>query len=281
MLSDNIWYFVSYKMFSQDTLLYSAAEPAQSFSGMQRKYSFVVLAEELWRGTRKRQRGFSTWGGRLRDCGKAGMMSPSFHPSCTCGSSLHTFLPWWPRAASIVLGIDVPLSFASWDAWSQRRRRGGGEGEPEEKWKSLWMQQVPLQANWGRGWALNGKSPSPQTQRIPLGRTPSIPPAILAWYSSLQLHQAKESARRGGHFHEATGKNSLLRAGCWLPNCILCRLKHQCLLFRSPRHLQKTGYMETFCSLRKYKRMIAFILELTFSVCALLKNTFYDYFAIL
>lgn len=156
MLSDNIWYFVSYKMLSQDTLLYSAAEPAQSFPGMQRKYSLVALAEELWRGTRKRQRGFSTGGRRLRDCGKAGMMSPSFHPSCTCGSSLHTFLPWWPRAASIVLSIYVPLSFASCGAGSQRRRRRRREAGPEERWKSLWMQQVPLQANWGRGLALNG-----------------------------------------------------------------------------------------------------------------------------
>lgn len=155
MMSDNIWCFVSYKMFSQDTLLYSAAEPAQSFSGMQRKYSFVVLAEELWRGTRKRQRGFSTWGGRLKDCGKAVMMSPSSHPSCTCRSSLHTFLPWWLRAASVLLSIYVSLAFASWETGSQRRRRG--EAGPEERWKSLWIQQLPLHANWGRSrlWMAN------------------------------------------------------------------------------------------------------------------------------
>lgn len=43
-------------------------------------------------------------------------------------------------------------------------------------------------------------------------------------------------------------------------------------LIQIPKKTQKTGYMETFCSLRKYKRLIAFILELTFSVCALLKK---------
>lgn len=58
VVSENIWCFVSYDMFSQDTLLYSAAEPTQSSSVMQRKYSCVPLAEKLWRWMGKRQSGF-------------------------------------------------------------------------------------------------------------------------------------------------------------------------------------------------------------------------------
>lgn len=56
-MSENIRCFVSYDVFSQDTLLYSAAEPTQSSSAVQRKYSCVALAEELRRGIGKRQRG--------------------------------------------------------------------------------------------------------------------------------------------------------------------------------------------------------------------------------
>ena len=153
MMSENVWCFVSCNVFSQDTLLYSAAEPAQSFSAMQGKCNFVALAEELWRGTGKSRRGFSTWGGRLRDCGRDGVISPSSLPSRTCSSYMDTFLPCFVRAASHsnLLTSDVSLCFGSWDTGSHRSRRGGGKAGLRERWKLLWMQWVPLEANWGGG----------------------------------------------------------------------------------------------------------------------------------
>lgn len=99
-VSENVWCFVSYNAFSQDTLMHNAAEPAQSFSAMKRKYNFVSLAEELWRGTRKSQRGFTTWWRRLRDRGRTAMISLSSLHSHICSCYMHTFLLWCARAAS-------------------------------------------------------------------------------------------------------------------------------------------------------------------------------------
>lgn len=163
-------------------------------------------------------------GGRVKNRVRAVVISASR----ACRSSLHAFLLWWQRAASISLSSYVQPSFSFWPTGSQKSRRGGGGGEArlKEKGKSLWMQQVPLQANWGRSglWMLNTffLTLKESSSRLHSDHSSSCTCQI-QWPPSIagQRVSWKERVFPWGNWKEEN-----LRAGCCLPVFILWELEH-------------------------------------------------------
>lgn len=160
MMSENVWCFVSYNMFSQDTLLYSAAESAQNLSAMQRKCNFVALAVELWRGTGKKQRAFGTRERRLRDRGGAWW---SLLPLFLYLQLLHVDISVLLCKGSFPLHYIKQLHFTHLWFFYRSRREGG----KSRAWREVETHLNAASASRGklkRRWDFSGKRPS-QTPR--------------------------------------------------------------------------------------------------------------------
>ena len=145
---------------------------------------FCCIGSRVMERNREEPKGFQHMGRKIKEPWQ-GSGDLSFLPSCTCSSYMHTFLHCCVRAASHsdLLSSYVSLSFGSWNTGSHRSRREGRKAGLGERWKILWMQQVPLETNWVGGGLFNGKCPS-QTLRASSCRpyrSMSIPSATPAW----------------------------------------------------------------------------------------------------